>query len=248
MKKYKLNINLDNNTTITTDTALPIPNKTSDLTNDSGFITTDTNYYPSRTYTSGLKISNSNGVSNTCELYVPYATTDDSGLVTTAAQTFSGTKTFVTLDGDTIGAVMPNTSGWTASRTIATLNDIPNITTEDYAVGPKLTVYIDHEVNMAYKTYYKIYDGVDATGTLVYENNLSDVTPSPQAVKITSGHFYIDCKSQSGVWWWGMFNSVSSGISNNTTVLGVGGDNSHGAFKGDISSSSIIHLDISWND
>ena len=129
MKKYKLNINLDNNATITTDTALPVPTRTSELTNDSGFITTDTNYYPSRIYTTGLKISNSNGVSNTCELYVPYASTDDSGLVNNGDQTFSGTKTFVTYDGDTIGAEMPDTSGWTTNRIIATLNDIPTVDT-----------------------------------------------------------------------------------------------------------------------
>ena len=46
---------------------------------------TDTNYYPSRSYSSGLQISTSTNVTNTCALYVPYATADQYGVVKPAA-------------------------------------------------------------------------------------------------------------------------------------------------------------------
>ena len=56
-------------------------------------IPTDTNYYPIRSYTSGLQISSYTGSTN-CQLYVPYATNTQAGVVSTAAQTFAGAKTF----------------------------------------------------------------------------------------------------------------------------------------------------------
>ena len=60
-------------------------------------IPTDTNYYPSRSYSSGLQISTSQGVANTCALYVPYANgTSQSGVVSTTTQTIGGEKTFTT--------------------------------------------------------------------------------------------------------------------------------------------------------
>ena len=46
---------------------------------------TDNNYYPSRSYSSGLQISTSTNVTNTCALYVPYATADQYGVVKPAA-------------------------------------------------------------------------------------------------------------------------------------------------------------------
>jgi len=54
---------------------------------------TDTNYYPIRSYTSGLQISSYSGSSN-CQLYVPYATNSQAGVVTTSGQTFAGDKYF----------------------------------------------------------------------------------------------------------------------------------------------------------
>lgn len=53
----------------------------------------NTNYYPIRSYTSGLQISSYSGSTN-CQLYVPYATNTQAGVVSTAAQTFAGAKTF----------------------------------------------------------------------------------------------------------------------------------------------------------
>jgi hypothetical protein len=55
---------------------------------------TDTNYYPSRSYSSGLQISTSQGVTDTCKLYVPNAASNQAGVVTTGNQTFAGQKTF----------------------------------------------------------------------------------------------------------------------------------------------------------
>lgn len=56
------------------------------------------NYYPSRSYSSGLQISTTNDSTNYAAgaLYVPNATASQSGVVTTAAQTFAGAKTFNT--------------------------------------------------------------------------------------------------------------------------------------------------------
>lgn len=52
------------------------------------------NYYPSRLFTTGLQISTSVGNAVTA-LYVPNADTGQAGIVTTAAQSFSGKKLFV---------------------------------------------------------------------------------------------------------------------------------------------------------
>lgn len=57
------------------------------------FNATDTNYYPSRSYSEGLQISTGQG-DNVCSLYVPYAAADQAGVVSTGAQTFAGNKTF----------------------------------------------------------------------------------------------------------------------------------------------------------
>ena len=54
---------------------------------------TNTNYYPIRSYTSGLQISSYSG-STDCALFVPYATANQAGVVSTETQTFSGQKTF----------------------------------------------------------------------------------------------------------------------------------------------------------
>ena len=52
---------------------------------------TDTNYYHTRVYSSGLQISTGTGVSN---MYVPNATSSQSGVITTGDQSFAGKKTF----------------------------------------------------------------------------------------------------------------------------------------------------------
>ena len=114
---------------------------------------TDTNYYPSRSYTAGLQISTSQGIANTCALYVPYASNTQSGVITTGVQSFSGQKTFYDkvfvddigidglatfngnlllggsqiISGDTnYGLVIPDTSSYTANKTLATTDDIPD--------------------------------------------------------------------------------------------------------------------------
>ena len=63
--------------------------------NGTRVLTSAPNYYPSRSYSSGLQISTSQGVTNTCALYVPNANgTTQAGIVSTGAQTFGGAKTF----------------------------------------------------------------------------------------------------------------------------------------------------------
>ena len=63
---------------------------------------TNTNYYPIRSYTSGLQISSYSG-STDCALFVPYATNAVAGVVSTAAQSFAGQKTF--LNGIKVGSI-----------------------------------------------------------------------------------------------------------------------------------------------
>ena len=92
MKLYKLKIAYDTSSYINSQNTIAIPNRTSELINDSGFKTVDN--YPSRSYSSGLQISSYVG-SSVCALYVPYANdTTQAGAVSTAAQTFGGAKTF----------------------------------------------------------------------------------------------------------------------------------------------------------
>ena len=62
---------------------------------------TNTNYYPIRSYTTGLQISSGSG-STDCALFVPYATNAIAGAVSTAAQSFAGQKTF--LNGIKVGS------------------------------------------------------------------------------------------------------------------------------------------------
>ena len=62
---------------------------------------TNTNYYPIRSYTTGLQISSYSG-STDCALFVPYATSAIAGAVSTAAQSFAGQKTF--LNGIKVGS------------------------------------------------------------------------------------------------------------------------------------------------
>ena len=71
-------------------------NQSSDATFDLTGGSTDTNYYPTRSYTSGLQISSYVG-STDCQLYVPNATYFQAGVVTTADQTFAGQKTFASI-------------------------------------------------------------------------------------------------------------------------------------------------------
>ena len=54
---------------------------------------TDTNYYHTRVYSSGLKISTGTGV---YDMYVPTATASQSGVMSTSTQTIAGAKTFST--------------------------------------------------------------------------------------------------------------------------------------------------------
>lgn len=63
---------------------------------------TNTNYYPIRSYTTGLQISSYSG-STDCALFVPYATSTIAGAVSTAAQSFAGQKTF--LNGIKVGSI-----------------------------------------------------------------------------------------------------------------------------------------------
>lgn len=55
-----------------------------------------TNYYPTRDFSSGLKITTSSDSTNypSGAIYVPYATTTQAGVVTTAEQQFAGKKIF----------------------------------------------------------------------------------------------------------------------------------------------------------
>ena len=62
---------------------------------------TNTNYYPIRSYATGLQISSYSGSAD-CALFVPYATSAIAGAVSTAAQSFAGQKTF--LNGIKVGS------------------------------------------------------------------------------------------------------------------------------------------------
>lgn len=75
------------------------------------------NYFHSPTYSTGLSIASGRGVN---DLYVPEASTTGSGVMSASAQTFAGTKTFKTASSNSYGAVTPDTSSYTANKTLAT--------------------------------------------------------------------------------------------------------------------------------
>jgi hypothetical protein len=88
---YNIRLRTKAGETGTYTVTLPSATGTLALTSD----ITDTNYYPSRSYTSGLQISTSKGVADTCALFVPNASgTTQAGVVSTGAQTFGGNKIF----------------------------------------------------------------------------------------------------------------------------------------------------------
>ena len=68
---------------------------------------TNTNYYPIRSYTTGLQISSYSGSAD-CALFVPYATNAVAGVISTAVQSFAGQKTF--LNGIKIGSTSSDQS------------------------------------------------------------------------------------------------------------------------------------------
>ena len=68
---------------------------------------TNTNYYPIRSYTTGLQISSYSGSAD-CALFVPYATNAVAGVVSTAVQSFAGQKTF--LNGIKVGSTSSDQS------------------------------------------------------------------------------------------------------------------------------------------
>ena len=68
---------------------------------------TNTNYYPIRSYTTGLQISSYSGSAD-CALFVPYATNAVAGVVSTAVQSFAGQKTF--LNGIKVGSTRDDQS------------------------------------------------------------------------------------------------------------------------------------------
>ena len=68
---------------------------------------TNTNYYPIRSYTTGLQISSYSGSAD-CALFVPYATNAVAGVVSTATQSFAGQKTF--LNGIKVGSTSSDQS------------------------------------------------------------------------------------------------------------------------------------------
>jgi hypothetical protein len=69
-----------------------------------------TNYYPIRSYSTGLQISTSSDTTNYASgaLYVPHATTTQAGVISTAAQSFAGQKTFI--NGIKVGTVVADNS------------------------------------------------------------------------------------------------------------------------------------------
>lgn len=69
-----------------------------------------TNYYPNRDFSSGLKITTTSDSTNypSGTIYVPYATTTQAGVVSTAAQSFAGKKTFI--NGIKVGTAVADNS------------------------------------------------------------------------------------------------------------------------------------------
>lgn len=112
---------------------------------------TDTNYYPSRSYTSGLQISTSEGVANTCALFVPEATTSQKGVISvgTGLSVSSGA---VSIDNSVVAlqSDLPegeinlnlNDTTTTVSSTVALSNIVAGDSTSGYTKYTVPTVYV----------------------------------------------------------------------------------------------------------
>lgn len=81
----------------TADRRLSLPDETGTLAtrewvSNQGYLTSYNNYYHIPLFSTGLNIATGSGVNN---MYVPDASTSQSGVVTTGSQSFTGEKTFV---------------------------------------------------------------------------------------------------------------------------------------------------------
>lgn len=105
------------------------------------------NYYPKRSYTSGLQITTTSDSTNYAygTIYVPYATSSQAGAVSTSKQTFAGSKTF--------------TDAMTVCNTIT-------FGTED-----------DHSDNYGIRTPVNNYTNIGASGKAFYYAYVNNLCP-----------------------------------------------------------------------
>lgn len=69
------------------------------------------------------------------------------------------------------------------------------------SVGGTVVFNITHEANILYRRYFRIYDGTDTSGALLYE--IADTTtsiPSPLTVNCSSGHLFISVATQGNMY------------------------------------------------
>lgn len=125
---------------------------------------TNTNYYPIRSYTTGLQISSYSGSAD-CALFVPYATDKVAGVVSTAVQSFAGQKTF--LNGIKVGSTRDdqstdNTKIYFGDNKFVWIGESPQDDALMLNCGTGKNIYFSFAGNTAvtssnYSTYAKIY-------------------------------------------------------------------------------------------
>ena len=152
---------------------------------------TDTNYYPTRSYSSGLQISTSSGVTNTCALYVPYATDSQAGVVTTDNQAFAGTKTFSAID---VGSTSLLTVGNDKKLSISDTFGIVLRTTTGIPISLSNGSYLAN-LDLANLSADRTFYFPDGSGRLVINDDLTNMVSTSGT--LTSDYFVLGNNSKS---------------------------------------------------
>ena len=211
------------------------------ITPNSGSAVNFYNYYPSRSYTAGLQISTSQGITATCALYVPYANNAQAGVVSSDSQTFAGTKTFKTAASNSYGAVMPTTSSYTANKTIATTDLISSA--EFVEVLPSTVTITFTESYSSYRTGLSIYDGSDDTGTLLYSIASGGSVTTPQTLTITSGNIFISTTGSR----YSYISQGSTGGISNVVITNNGGRGVPVTLSADVSDNGTFTISLDYD-
>lgn len=198
--------------------------------------TTEDNYYPSRSFSTGLQISTSVNINNTCALYVPYATASQNGVVkvanvrsSTIATTSGGTSTkYQGVEKDSNGKLFVQAAEVSSAEFIEIVPGTVTLTFTEYLISRRSSV--------------TIYDGTDNTGTVLYTKTGTSGSIGTQTVTVSSGNLFIDVVGVSDVGCYG--NNPTGGVSN---VVVSNNYSSHPTLKADVLGDGALTISLDFD-